>query len=311
MSEPSLDREHVVWAYRLLLDRDPESEQAIAPKLRAWRTTRELRTDIMSSAEFRLKNPDAAQTGRSTFVIKPIGDARLWIDLADHVIGLPILRDEYEPEVAALARSLLGPGDVAVDVGAHIGFFAVQFAQAVGAAGMVHAFEPLARNADLLERSIAESGFTGRMTLVRAAVSDRTGEATLRFARETLNTGGAFLGDRATGVDEGLEAATVPTIGLDEAALRRPVRLLKMDVEGAEPLVVRGARRLLAADRPHIVSEVHPEQLRRVCGESPAGLFAELAAYGYEPRRIEGGRPGPPVRAEEVTGVATVLFVPR
>ena len=306
-----IGREHVVWAYRLLLDRDPESERAIEPKLRAWRTTRELRTDIMSSEEFRIKNPDVAGTTASTFVIKPLGDARLWIDLADHVIGLPIVRDQYEPEILRFAVSLLGAGDVAVDVGAHIGFFAMQFAQAVGPTGMVYAYEPLERNADLLERSIAESRFGSRVALARAAVSERAGHATLRFARETLNTGGAFLGDRATGVDESLQAVTVPTISLDDAALRRPVRLVKMDVEGAEPLVVRGATRLLGEDRPHIISEIHPEQLGRVCGSSPAALFGELARLGYTPHRTDGGDLGAAIRPEDVTSVTTVAFVAR
>ena len=106
-----------------------------------------------------------------------MGAARLWIDLADHVIGIPILRDRYEPEAAQLALSLVRPGDVVVDAGAHIGFFALQLAQAVGPTGFVHAFEPLARNADLLERSIAESRFEDRMRLQTSEVPPWAGVA--------------------------------------------------------------------------------------------------------------------------------------
>jgi FkbM family methyltransferase len=310
MSEPTIGREHVVWAYRLLLDRDPESEQAIQPKLRAWRTTAELRRDIMASEEFALKNPDAAGRGGPALVIKPLGGARLWIDLADHVIGLPILRDGYERAAAALAVSLVRPGDTAVDVGAHIGFFALQLADAVGATGRVHAFEPLDRNADLLERSIAESGFTGRLQLHRAAVSDTTGEALLLFARETLNTGGAFLTTEDSAPD-GLATARVPTVRLDDAGLRRPVRFLKMDVEGAEPQVVRGARRILSEDRPFVLSELHPEQLQRVSGTTPAALIGELAALGYSAHAVDDGKVGAPVDPATIVGVETVILVPR
>ena len=57
-----LTREHVVWAYRLLLDRDPENEDVIAPKLAGSRDTSELRRHLMTSAEFRDKNPDFAHT---------------------------------------------------------------------------------------------------------------------------------------------------------------------------------------------------------------------------------------------------------
>ncbi|MGE0814292.1 MAG: FkbM family methyltransferase [Vicinamibacterales bacterium] len=310
MSEPRIGREHVVWAYRLLLDRDPEGEQAIEPKLRAWRTTQELRRDILASEEFRLKNPDAAGHGGPALVIKPLGGARLWIDLADQVIGLPILRDGYERAAAALAVSLVRPGDTAVDVGAHIGFFALQLADAVGERGRVHAFEPLERNADLLERSIAESGFAGRLQLHRAAVSDQTGEALLRFARETLNTGGAFLA-AAHDAAEGLATARVPTVRLDDAGLRRPVRFLKMDVEGAEPQVVRGARRLLAEDRPFVLSEVHPEQLQRVSGTTPAAFLAEMAALGYGVHAVDDGRVGAPMDPAAIDRVETVVLVPR
>ena len=310
MSHRPIDRDDVIWAYRLLLDREPESDQAIEPKLRAWRTTAELRRDIVSSAEYRLKNPDPAHSGAAALVIKPIGEARLWIDLADEVIGLPILRDRYEPDMVALARGLVRPGDVAVDVGAHIGFFTISLADAVGSGGFVHAFEPLPRNADLLERSIAESRYGDRVSLVRAAVSDRAGEIPLLFAAETLNTGGAFISDRVTPDERGLATLRVPTLRLDDQALRRPVRLIKMDVEGAEPLVVAGARRLLAADRPYILSEIHPAQLARVAGISAAAFLGELSSLGYRARHSEAGRLGGPVDADAITDVVTVVLEP-
>ena len=301
MTDRRIERDDVIWAYRLLLDRDPESEQAIAPKLRAWRTTAELRRDLVSSAEYRLKNPDPARSDAPALVIKPIGDGRLWIDLADEVIGLPILRDRYEPEMVALARALVGPGDVAVDVGAHIGFFTIHLASAVGPSGRVHAFEPLPRNADLLARSIAESRFADRVQLVRAAVADRPGEATLHFAAETLNTGGAFISERTGAAEGGLALLRVPTVRLDDLDLRAPVRLIKMDVEGAEPLVVAGARRLLTTSRPYVLSEIHPEQLARVAGTTPAAFLDDLLGLGYRARHIEAGRPGADVDAAAIT----------
>lgn len=311
MSHDRIGRDDVAWAYRLLLDREAESEAAIATKVAAWRTAAELRRDIMASEEFRLKNPDAGLGGVALQVIKPLGGARLWVDLSDQVIGMPILRDGYEPEVIALALSLVGPGDVAVDVGAHIGYFTMRLADTVGESGHVHAFEPVTRNADLLARSIAESRFERRVTLTRAAVSDAAGEATLRVGRDTLNTGGAFLGDESLGGDDGLNSVRVPTVRLDDAGLRRPVRLIKMDVEGAEPRVLRGARAVLRDDRPFIVSEVHPEQLARVSGSSPVALFADLAGLGYAAHAIDAGTIGAPVDPASITDVVTVVFTPR
>src|SRR5215472_12549003 len=159
-----LTREHVVWAYRLLLDRDPENEDVIGPKLAGSRDTSELRRHLMTSAEFQQKNRDYAHSNDRTVVIKELtGGVRLFVDLADHVIGLNIVRDRYEVDEIRYVRSVLKPGDTAVDVGAHIGFFALQMADMVGATGKVYAFEPVDTNADLLERSILENGFDDRV----------------------------------------------------------------------------------------------------------------------------------------------------
>jgi FkbM family methyltransferase len=305
-----ITRDHVIWAYRLLLDREPESEDASQPKLGAWRTSSELRADIVSSAEYKVKNPDHALTGDATIVIKPLPSGlRLCIDLSDHVIGLAILRDRYERHELQCATSLLKPGDVAIDVGAHVGVFALHMAEAVGPAGMVYAFEPLARNANLLQMAIAENHYEPRLRLERAGVSDATGEATLHFARETLNTGGAYIGEADVSLGP-LATETVPIVRLDDCDFRRPVRLIKMDVEGGEPRVIAGAARLLATDHPIIISEVHPEQLQRVCGVGPDRLLGELARLGYEARRIEADGPGAIVKPEDITGVVTLAFVP-
>jgi protein-L-isoaspartate O-methyltransferase len=145
----------------VLLDRDPESEDVIGPKLAGSRNTRELRHHLMSSEEFRANNPDAASTGERTVVIKELespGSARLFIDLSD-VIGLAILRGQYEVEETLIVRRHLNPGDIAIDVGAHVGYFTMQMAEAVGPSGRVYAFEPLDSNADLLEQSVAENRF--------------------------------------------------------------------------------------------------------------------------------------------------------
>ncbi len=126
-----LTREHVVWAYRLLLDRDPENEDVIGPKLAGSRDTSELRRHLMTSTEFLEKNPDFAHTNDPTVVLKDIAPGvRLFLDLSDHAIGLNILRGRYERDEVAFVRSVLKPGDVAIDAGAHIGFFTMHMAAA-------------------------------------------------------------------------------------------------------------------------------------------------------------------------------------
>ena len=305
-----LTREHVIWAYRLLLDRDPESEDVIGPKLAGSRDTSELRRHLMTSAEFQQKNRDYAHTNDRTIVIKELdGGVRLFVDLADHVIGLNIVRGRYETDEIRYVRSVLKPGDTAVDVGAHIGFFAMQMAGMVGRSGKVYAFEPLDSNADLLEQSIRENGFEDRVEFRRAAVGAATGSATLMFPRETLNTGGAYLLGEGTSPLADHETRTVPVVALDQLVLRRPVRLIKMDVEGAEPRIFRGAAALLKEDRPIVLSELHPAQLRRASNTTPEAFLEDVRLVGYRAHHLEGGAVGPPIeRAPEDVLVSVALL---
>jgi FkbM family methyltransferase len=286
-----LTRDHVVWAYRLLLDRDPENEDVIAPKLAGSLNTRELRHHLMTSAEFRDKNRDYAHSNDRTIVITeldmPQGPVRLFVDLADHVIGLNIVRGRYEPDEMAFVRRVLNPGDSVVDIGAHIGFFTMQMAAIVGPPGRVYALEPFEANAELLERSIAENRFEERVRFERAAAGERSGTATLTFPVETLNTGGAYLLRESTSPLTGNLRTAVPLVALDDVDLRRPVRFIKMDVEGAEPQVIRGAARLLKADRPVILSELHPVQLERASGVTADEFLGQLRSLGYRAHAIE------------------------
>jgi FkbM family methyltransferase len=303
-----LTREHVVWAYRLLLDRDPESEDVIAPKVAGSRNTRELRHHLITSAEFRDKNRDYAHTNDRTIVIKeldtPHGPVRLFVDLADHVIGLNIIRGQYEAQEIALVQRMLKPGDTVIDAGAHIGYFTMQMAASVGPAGRVYAFEPFDPNAELLERSIAENRFEERVTFRRAAVGASSGTATLTFPAETLNSGGAYLLRDGTAPLTGNLQASVPLVALDDLDVRRPVRFIKMDVEGAEPHVIRGAVRLLNEDRPVILSELHPVQLERASGMTADEFLGQLRTIGYRAEDIRGA---PIDRAPADVMVAIVL----
>ncbi|MGH9142210.1 MAG: FkbM family methyltransferase [Vicinamibacterales bacterium] len=310
--DPALTREHVIWAYRLLLDRDPENEAVIGPKLAGSRTTAELRHHLITSAEFRAKNPDFAHTNDSTVVIKEIAPGvRLFIDLSDHTIGLNILRGQYEQDESRFVRELLKAGDAAIDVGAHIGFFTMQMAAAVGPGGSVDAFEPLEPNADLLERSLSENGFGDRVRFHRAAAGAASGTATITFPVETLNSGGAYLLRDGSLPLAGNRTKGVPLIALDTLQLRHPVRVIKMDVEGAEPQVLRGAQRILREDRPIILSELHPTQLQRASDISAGQFLDQINALGYRAHRLEGSAIGAPLEHAPADALVSVVLTPR
>jgi FkbM family methyltransferase len=306
----SLSRDTVAWAYRILLDREPESEDVLLPKMRAYSTTRELRHDMVTSDEYQEKNRDFAHSNERNLVVKEIAPGlRLWVDLADHAIGLNIIRGRYELNELDFVRRTVRPGDHVVDCGAHIGYFAMHLADAVGPAGSVTAFEPFAANAECLARSIAENRFESRMRLERAAVGAAGGTLPLVYAANTINSGGAFLQGRGS-VPAGHETATVPVVALDALEIRRPVAFIKADIEGAEPLAFRGADRLLREDRPVVLSELHPLQLERVSGVSPAAFIAEMRGRGYRCHLLGAGVAGTEIDDAPSNGVTSVVFLP-
>jgi FkbM family methyltransferase len=303
--------EHVRWAYRLFLDRPPESDDAVAVKTAACPTTGDLRRSFLASPEFAVKNPGMGAFSRRIVVIAELeGGLRLFVDLADTEIGLPVVLGEYEPSELRFVRSTVRPGDRVLDVGANIGFFTVVLAAQVGAAGFVHAFEPLSTNADLLVRSVAENGFAGRVSVERAAVGERTGQSHLLSLATPGGSGGSYLVPTGTEPPPDHAVEPVPLVALDDLDLRRPVAFLKIDAEGAEPLCFAGAERLLREDRPVVLSELHQVQLERVAATSARATIAAMERRGYACRLLEDGRPGAAIDDLPENAIASVVFLP-
>lgn len=175
----------------------------------------------------------------------------------------------YELDTARAMRRLVRPGDWVLDVGANIGYMTALAARMVGAGGRVDAFEPEPGNRARLEAHVALNGLSDRVRVHAVALSDRAGEATIHsFAGVAgSNHGSSSLFPHA----RLSPSATAPVAtarlddvlaALDGVAGRRP-RLVKMDVEGAEPLVVSGMAGLLGGpEPPAILGELNPEQAR-------------------------------------------------
>ena len=160
----------------------------------------------------------------------------------------------YEPPVQQALVECLKPGDVVLDVGANVGFIAVIAAKLVGPAGRVVAFEPVPANARLVRRNARLNGLS-RLEVVETAVGDRCGTARLVLAR--LSGGSALAGTDLP--PDACGEIEVPLTTLDAWHAREPATrpaLVKIDVEGAELAVLRGAVGLLAAAGPWLCVEV-------------------------------------------------------
>lgn len=178
---------------------------------------------------------------------------------------------EYEAATLRFMRRVLPADAVVLDVGANIGALSLGFA-ALCPAGAVHAFEPGAASSGHLRRNIAASGLAN-LRAHRLALSDRTGE--LEFACDPADAGAAHVAAGGAGSE------TVPATTLDAwvaAAAPARIDLIKIDVEGSEPAVLRGAAGTLARFRPALLVEVNPVTLQRFARTSLDDFFQALRA---------------------------------
>lgn len=186
-----------------------------------------------------------------------------------------------EPETARFLARILRPGMVFVDVGAHFGEYTVLAARLTGPGGSVHAFEPQPDTFALLERNVT-ANCAGQATLNRCAVADREGEAVFWERTEPASSS---LGGRGEPDPQVRQRYLVPVRTLDAYCGGLDLRpdLIKVDVEGAERLVLLGARRLcsLPPERaPLWLLEYSPVACARF-GDRAERLEQTLAEFGY------------------------------
>jgi len=160
--------------------------------------------------------------------------------------------EAWEPKVWRHLMSRLRPGDVFVDVGAHIGLYALGAAQRVGPTGRVFAFEADPANARDLRRHVALNGHGDIISVIDRAVGDHVGEVAFSAAASLEST--VSYADNAN-------ATSVAITTLDDWFSGARIDLLKIDVEGYEAHVLRGAKDLLTdGDRApaYVYVEMHP-----------------------------------------------------
>jgi FkbM family methyltransferase len=178
-----------------------------------------------------------------------------------------IINGNYDTATLLLYRNIIKPGDTVFDIGANIGIHTVFMSQQVGSAGSVHAFEPVDFLARRLVGHLHLNGCEN-VKLTKAAVGDT--EKTITFWQVDENE--ARLGNSsamANNIVRGLAAkgaakeVKVPQVALDNYIkdLNGVVKLIKLDVEGYELAVLRGAKKLLDEHKPILIMEFMPKRL--------------------------------------------------
>lgn len=217
----------------------------------------------------------------ATVVDLPRWDVRMFFPAQRRGFGKFVytFRHYYEPELAYLER-ILSPGKVFIDVGANFGVYALVAGKLVGETGRVLAFEPTAQSFATLRENIALNHLSN-VRAFQVALAQAPGKGWLHYGWDPV---GNWLGQRPSCSKEGNEGEEVQTETLDEllaASGIDRVDAMKIDVEGAEELVLRGATGCLTRHSPIVIFEFNPDTAGRL-GLLPWGARDLLESLGYE-----------------------------
>lgn len=194
--------------------------------------------------------PPAHEPQRYFYLAEGLGLTRLldghflYVDPLDETVASHLIaRGYWEDWIHRTVCALVRPGDRIVEVGANFGVYTVAMARLAGPTGSVLTFEANPRLAGLVQRSVRFNGYAPMTEVVAKAAADKAGQ--ISFAISRTNAGGGTISskDRALAADG--ELIHVETVTLDSVA-PEGVRFLRMDAEGSEPLILRGAERVLA-----------------------------------------------------------------
>jgi FkbM family methyltransferase len=203
---------------------------------------------------------------------------------ANEDVGWRLISERsYEPAELEVLRQRVRPDDVCIDVGANIGIFTVLLARWAGN-GHVHAFEPMEHSASILRLNI-ELNHVSNTTIHTCILSDCDGDVPFAVAED-----GAYSSIRDTARKSQQETVMVQSHRLDTfiATLERPPDVVKIDVEGAELLVLRGAAETLRNElrRPRLILAEAHEPNSRSYGYAPSDLVEFMRSVSYQARAL-------------------------
>jgi len=167
---------------------------------------------------------------------------KMIVDLGEWIGQHIYMTGSFEPSTARLMNSLLREGDIAIDVGANIGFFTLLASRKVGASGKVHAFEPVPSTVCALRRNL-DINAAQNVVVHAIALSNRSGIVTV-YEGPARNKGLSSMRP----VDGAARQLAVRSAAFDDLDVETArLRLIKIDVEGAEQVVIEGMNGCLNA----------------------------------------------------------------
>lgn len=286
-AQSGLSRHDIYLAYKLLLGREPESQQVIDDHM-VHKTLDRVRQVMVNSVEFKSQFTNFSDFGKKWVSTEVLGDYTMWVDLSDRFVSRGCLQNNWEESESNYFVSVLPNAKTVLDIGANIGWFTLLSAKHMHSEGVVHAFEANSLVASKLKRTVSDNKLENRVNVWNLALSNKAEELYFCWGKETDNPGGAHISQKRD--DPSMVYQLVNAVALDDLMPDLKPDLIKMDVEGAEPRVIQGARRLLKHSKPLVLSALHPPKLKAVSNASATQFIFQMTELGYHCFLLEGGK---------------------
>ncbi|MCC6290278.1 MAG: FkbM family methyltransferase [Chitinophagaceae bacterium] len=186
---------------------------------------------------------DHEYVGNNTILCRVLGRQKMYVDATDSGIAPHLIMDGYwESWLTLLFANIIKPGDVCLDIGANFGYFSILMSELSGSSGKTISVEANPRIAEFLKLTRLVNG--NKFDLVQSAISDKKGEAIMTITDHEL--GGGTI--KPNELIAGRTQVPVSTISIDELLEEKNIQrvdVMKIDVEGVEPLVFKGMTQTL------------------------------------------------------------------
>lgn len=243
---------------------------------------------FLTSLYQRFKRP-TVYLGNHRAITRTVFGHKLIVDTRDVSLAPHILLDGYwEREVTRVFRNLVHPGMTVVEVGANVGYFSVLAAEGVGSNGNFFAFEANPALADVTFRNLDLNGLLKQSTVIDKAVYSESTELEFNIYNQYLGSSSLWAEPEHVALfrDE-IRKLNVDAVSLDDYfPPGTRIDLIKIDAEGAEPHIIRGATRLLTENSEvKIIMEYAPAMITSSCG-SLESFHQTLMDLGFTVFRI-------------------------
>ncbi|CAA2141972.1 FkbM family methyltransferase [Hyphomicrobium sp. ghe19] len=228
--------------------------------------------------------------GQNTALTKTIYGHKIYVDTRDYSLTPHLLLDGYwEQWITNVFRTLVRPGMNVIDIGANVGWYSLLAADLIGQSGRLVSFEANPDLSALTYRNLMVNGFLDRSTVVPSAVYSECTTLEFKIYNHYMGSSSIFAtSDAAAQFHDSIRELSVNAVTLDSYfPAGTKIDFIKIDAEGAEPFILKGAERLLSENPDiQIMMEFAPSILAGAYG-SIEKFHDDLKSYGFTIFRIE------------------------